>query len=116
MSEFPKVSGFVSLKSMKHGAPDAASALAEIRQIYFKTTKTTIENDLAHAIDLLKALPAEEEREKATVYMDGLAQMRREWGGDDRRGATSEPGKTRTAKGPGSRGATKKPRRRESKR
>jgi len=53
--------------------------LAEIRRIYFNTTKGTIQNDLAHAIELLKSLPSEKEREKATVYMEGLAQMRREW-------------------------------------
>ena len=71
--------GFVSLRSLKRGAPDPASALAEIRRIYFKTTRKTIDADLAHAIELLKALPTEEDREKATVYMEGLAQMRRDW-------------------------------------
>lgn len=70
---------FVSLKSLTQGRPDPAAALAEIRRIYFKTTKGTIENDFAHAIDLLKSLPDEETREKATVYMEGLAQMRKEW-------------------------------------
>ena len=53
--------------------------LEEIRRIYFTTTKQTIQNDLTHAIDLLKSLPDEETREKATVYMEGLAQMRRDW-------------------------------------
>jgi hypothetical protein len=71
--------GFVPLKSLKEGAPDAAAALSEIRRIYFKTTKKTIEHDIAHAIELLKGLPSEEEREKATVYMEGLAKMRKEW-------------------------------------
>jgi hypothetical protein len=71
--------GFVSLKSIKKGAPAPAAALAEIRRIYFKTTKRTIDNDLAHAIELLKSLPSEEERDKAAVYMEGLAQMRKEW-------------------------------------
>lgn len=70
---------FVPLTSLVKGAPDAATALATIRGIYFKTTKRTIEHDIAHAIDLLKSLPSEDEREKATVYMEGLAQMRREW-------------------------------------
>jgi hypothetical protein len=70
---------FVSLKSLKDGPADPAAALAEIRQIYFKTTKGTIENDFAHAIDLLKSLPDEDTREKATVYMEGIAQMRKEW-------------------------------------
>ena len=72
-------SGFVPLKSLAEGPPDPAAALAEIRRIYFKTTKRTIEHDIAHAIELLKSLPSEDEREKATVYMEGLAQMRREW-------------------------------------
>lgn len=73
--------GFVSLKSLTQGAPDPAAALAEIRRIYFTTTRRTVEHDLAHAIELLKSLPTEEEREKARVYMDGLSQMRSEWGG-----------------------------------
>ena len=76
MTEKP---GFIPLKSLKHGSPDPASALAEIRRIYFRTTRRTIQHDLSHAIELLKSLPSEEEREKATVYMEGLAQMRREW-------------------------------------
>ena len=71
--------GFVSLKSLAQGSPDPEAALADIRRIYFKTTRRTIEHDLAHAIELLKSLPSEEAREKATVYMEGLAQMRRDW-------------------------------------
>ena len=71
--------GFVSLKSLKQGPPDAAAALAEIRRIYFKTTRQTIDHDFAHAIELLKSLPTEEDREKATVYMHGLAEMQRSW-------------------------------------
>ena len=72
-------SGFIPLTSLKDGSPDPKAALAEIRRIYFKTTRRTIQHDLAHAIELLKSLPSEEEREKATVYMEGLAEMRREW-------------------------------------
>lgn len=71
--------GFVSLKSLKQGSPDPGAALEEIRRIYFKTSKRTIEHDLAHAIELLKSLPSEEAREKARVYMHGLSQMRSEW-------------------------------------
>lgn len=71
--------GFISLKSLTQGSPHPAAALAAIRRIYFSTTKRTIQHDLAHAIELLKALPTEEEREKARVYMDGLSQMRSEW-------------------------------------
>ena len=33
--------GFVSLQSLKKGPPDPAAALAEIRRIYFKTTRQT---------------------------------------------------------------------------
>ena len=72
--------GFVSLKALKKGAPNPAAALAEIRRIYFKTSARTIEHDFAHAIELLKTVPTEEERDKAHVYMDGLAQMRSDWG------------------------------------
>lgn len=53
--------------------------LAEIRRLYFKTTRQTIQEDLARALDLLKSMPSEEERERATVYMEGLAQMRKDW-------------------------------------
>ena len=53
--------------------------LAEIRQIYFKTTKSTILADFDRAIDLLKSIPTPEDRQRATVFMDGLAEMRREF-------------------------------------
>jgi hypothetical protein len=71
--------GFIALKSLKQGAPDADAALAEIRRIYFNTTRQTIDHDLAHAIELLKSLPTEQAREKATVFMQGLSEMQREW-------------------------------------
>ena len=71
--------GFVPLGALRGATPDPAHALAEIRKIYFATSKKTIEHDLAHAIELLKSLATEEAREKATVYMEGLAQMRKEW-------------------------------------
>ena len=53
--------------------------LAEIRSIYFKTTKSTILSDFDRAIDLLKSIPTPEERQRATVFMDGLAEMRKEF-------------------------------------
>jgi hypothetical protein len=65
------------MRSLKAG-PEP-EPLAELRRIYFKTTRQTIENDFAHAIELLKRLPSEEERQKAHVYMEGLAEMRKEW-------------------------------------
>ena len=54
--------------------------LGEIRDIYFKTNRSTILSDFARAIDLLKSIPTPEERQRATVYMDGLAEMRKEFG------------------------------------
>jgi hypothetical protein len=54
---------------------------AEIRRLYFTTTRQTIQQDLEKALDLLKSMASEEERERATVYMEGLAQMRRDWAG-----------------------------------
>ena len=71
--------GFVTLRSLTTGPADPAQAFADIRHIYFKTTKKTIERDLAHAIELLKSMASEEERDRAAVYMDGLSQMRSEW-------------------------------------
>ncbi len=61
----------------------ALQPLAEIRQLYFKATKSTIDRDFDRAIDLLKSMP-EGEREKATVFMEGLAQMRKEFKGKRR--------------------------------
>ena len=55
--------------------------LAEIRRLYFQTTRESIDKDLAKALDLLKSMNTEEERERATVYMEGLAQMRKDWRG-----------------------------------
>jgi hypothetical protein len=57
----------------------ADDKLAEIRRLYFSTTRQTIQADLAKALDLLKSMASEEERERATVYMEGLAQMRSDW-------------------------------------
>ena len=53
--------------------------LREIRRLYFAATRHTIDADLARALDLLKSMGSEEERERATVYMEGLAQMRSDW-------------------------------------
>lgn len=54
-------------------------ALAEIKRLYFGATAKTIQHDLKRAIELLKGMRTEEERQKAAVYMDGLSQMRSEW-------------------------------------
>jgi hypothetical protein len=52
--------------------------LETIRQLYYRATRTTIQRDLARAVELLKSMP-EDERDRAAVYMDGLSQMRSEW-------------------------------------
>ena len=78
--------GFVALSSLKKkpaaaGPADAdpAAALADLRRIYFKTTKQTIEHDFAHAITLLKTIASEEDRQKASVFMEGINELRKEW-------------------------------------
>lgn len=52
---------------------------AEIKRLYYKTTRETIQADLTKALDLLKSMDSEEERERVAVYMDGLSQMRSDW-------------------------------------
>lgn len=59
---------------------DARDPVETIKRLYYQTTKATILRDLDRAIDLLKAMPDDEARSRAAVYMDGLAQMRSEWG------------------------------------
>jgi hypothetical protein len=53
--------------------------LAEIKRLYYETTRQTINEDLAKALELLKSMGSEDERERAAVYMDGLSQMRSDW-------------------------------------
>jgi hypothetical protein len=59
----------------------AEDKLAEIKRLYYRTSKATIKQDFAKALDLLKSLGSEEERERVAVYMDGLSQMRSDWAG-----------------------------------
>lgn len=73
-------------------------ALGEIKRLYYNATRTTIQRDLARAIDLLRSMKDEDERQRAAVYMDGLAQMRSEW-----RGGPSG------SRGRGSGGASRRP-------
>jgi hypothetical protein len=58
--------------------------LAEIRRLYFQATAQSIHADLAKALDLVKSMSSEEERERAAVYMEGLAEMRRDWARTER--------------------------------
>jgi len=64
------------------------SVLEQLRQLYFQATERTIDDDFDAAIGLFKQLP-EEERDKAAVFMEGLAEMRSEWS----RGAPRGPRK-----------------------
>lgn len=56
-----------------------AEVIAEIRRIYFKATAQTIDRDFDRAIDLLKSIRLPEDRQRATVFMEGLAEMRKDW-------------------------------------
>ena len=60
-------------------APDPEKILAEIKRLYFKTTRATVDRDFERALDLLKSLPTVDDRQRAHVYMEGLAEMRKEW-------------------------------------
>jgi hypothetical protein len=51
---------------MKLPMLSAADKHAEIRRLYFTTTRQTIQHDLAKALDLLKSMASEEERERGT--------------------------------------------------
>ncbi len=92
--------GFVALHSLRRPVQDAKAALAEIRRIYFATTQKTFDHDFAHAVELLKSLSLEDERAKAHVYMEGLAEMNREWqkGHIKRRASRGKEGQTTTKK------------------
>jgi len=76
----------------------ADDKLTEIRRLYFATSRQSIQNDLTRALDLLKSMPTEEERERATVYMEGLAEMAKDWTRD------SAPKGARKAGAPGGHG------------
>jgi hypothetical protein len=85
---------------MKLPMLSAADKHAEIRRLYFTTTRQTIQDDLTKALDLLKSMASEEERERATVYMEGLAQMRRDWSGGQKK-VRSTKSEVRSTKGKG---------------
>jgi hypothetical protein len=66
---------------LQHVAADrpVVEILADIKRLYFKTSAATIDRDFDRAIDLLKSIPLPEDRQRATVYMEGLAEMRKDW-------------------------------------
>ncbi len=53
--------------------------LARLKELYFRTTPATIEDAFDEAIDLLKTLPSDDDRARAAVYMEGLAEMKQEF-------------------------------------
>ena len=63
----------------------SADKIAEIRHLYFAATPKTIQRDLERAIDILKSLNSDDERGRASGYMEGLNELRKEWTG--RRGS-----------------------------
>ena len=67
--------------------------LAEIRRLYFQASRQTIHQDLQKALDLLRSMPSEEQRERAAVYMEGLAEMYKDWRKQTRRRAPAKRGK-----------------------
>ncbi len=64
---------------MKLTVLTADDKIAEIKRLYFRASRQTIEADLERALQLLKSMNSEEERERATVFMEGLTEMRRDW-------------------------------------
>jgi len=79
------------------------TVLEQLRTIYFNATQSTIGDDFGNAIDLFKQLTSDEDREKAAVFMEGIAEMRREWGADtrgrDKGGSASSQGTKKSAAG-----------------
>ena len=76
----------------------------EIKQLYFTASAQSIERDFARAIDLLKTLPDDDARGSVAVYMEGLAEMRKDW---ERRqkGGGKGGGKGQTSQGQKSKNA-----------
>jgi hypothetical protein len=77
--------------------------VAEITRLYYATTRATIQRDIEKAIALLKTLKTEEDRERVSVFMDGLSQMRSEWGVRPAASAAAAGPKPGARKTPGSR-------------
>ena len=93
--------GFIPLSTVRSGAVDVAALVRDIRTIYFKTSKQTIEVDFAHAIALLKQLPTEDDRDRVAVFMEGLAEMRKEWARGAGKKAPAGAKKTSPSRKPG---------------
>lgn len=79
----------------------------EIKQIYYSTTRETIERDLARALELLRRMPDDGARQRAAGLMHGLSDLKREWAG--RRKTSTKKPRDQGTKGPTSK-EPKKPR------
>jgi len=91
-----RADAFVPLGALTAPQVSPEAALAEIRRLYFRTSAATIERDLARAVGLLTRLESEEDRERATVYMEGLTEMRKEWAREQR--ARDRPARRKKAR------------------
>ena len=67
------------------------ATLARLKQLYYEATAATIADAFDEAIDALKTLPTEADRERAAVYMEGLAEMKREFAGGRPAGKAQGP-------------------------
>ena len=65
--------------------------LERLKTLYFSASAATIADAFDEAIDLLKTLPTEEDRERAAVYMEGLAEMKREFASGPRKKSAGPP-------------------------
>ena len=74
----------------------ADDKLAEIKRLYYQTSRATIKEDCAKASDLLKTMSTEEERERVAVYMDGLSQMRSDWARMEKQKVKSQKSKVKS--------------------
>jgi hypothetical protein len=77
----------------------AEDKAAEIKRLYYQTSRATIKQDVMKAIDLLKSMSSDAERERVAVYMDGLAQMRSDWARQARNPMPTRKGKGQKEKG-----------------
>lgn len=81
----------------------------EIKQIYYSTTRETIERDMARALELLRQMPDDDARQRAAGLMHGLSDLKREWSRKKRKTPTTKGPKAKpTSKGPTSKGPTPK--------
>jgi hypothetical protein len=56
-----------------------ADKVARIKELYLQATRQSIRRDLETAIEILKSIETEDERQRVAVFMDGLSQLRSEW-------------------------------------